>query len=348
MKQSVMYICLISTGSLLGAQEPPGERVLFRSADEVELIGRFYRSPKKKPSVLLLHGAGVKHSSRVWRPLAERLHKEGYAVLSFDFRGHGQSTTVDPDIFWMQAANRNGIRGAKDEEIDVDDFSDRYWPVLINDIAAAKAFLDRKNDAGDCNSANLIVIGANEGATLGAAWLNGECFRHRQHPPPFFGAPPQTEASPQAQHVLCALWLNIEPKLGSRNLSLANLLDTSARRYRIPMVIFYDRDSPLHKRTAEALERTVKQPRVAYGGVVDIAAGVVERGEDLLVRHYAHEQVIEYLKNVAGDEGDEWQDFDSRQAQFIWRAPRLPAFVPANRLGSNTLLFQTYESFLSP
>jgi pimeloyl-ACP methyl ester carboxylesterase len=346
MKQSALLFCLVAAYSFAGAQEPPGERVLFRSADDVELIGRFYRSPKKKPTVLLLHGVGDKHSSRVWRPLAERLHKAGYAVLSFDFRGHGQSTTVDPDSFWVQAANRTGIRGAKDEEIEVADFTDRYWPVLINDIAAAKAYLDRQNDAGECNSANLVIVGANEGATLGAAWLYAECFRHRQHPPPFLGAPPQTQASPEAQHVLCALWLNIGHTLGSRTVSLASILDTPVRRYRIPMVVFYDHDSAVPKRTAEALGRTVKQPRVAYAGLVGIGAGGAERGEDLLVRHYSHEQVLEYLRNVAGDEGDEWQDFDSRKAQFIWRTPR--AIVPANRLGSNTLMFQTYESFLAP
>lgn len=348
MKQSAVLFCLVALGSLSRAQEPPGERVHFRSADEVELVGRFYGSPKKKPTVLLLHGVGKQRSARIWRPLAERLHKDGYGVLMFDFRGHGQSTAVDPDIFWAQAANRNGLRGAKGEEIDVENFSDRYWPALINDIAAAKAFLDRQNDAGHCNSANLVVIGANQGATLGAAWLNAECFRFRQHPPPLFGAPSLTESSPQVQHVLCALWLNMEPMLGVRHLSLPTLLDLPVRRYRIPMVVLGDRDSALHKRTTGALARSVKQSRVPFGGVVDIAGGGVERGEDLLVRHYPYQQLVDYLKNVAEEQGDEWQNFDSRKSLFVWRAPRTLAFVPANRIGSNTLLFQTYEGFLAP
>ncbi len=351
MKPAVALIVLVAAAALaaapdLAAQEPPGERVLIRTVDEAELAGRFYRSPRKKPCVLLLHGPGNNRSARVWRPLAERLHEEGYAVLSFDFRGHGQSTTVDPDLFWMQAANRNGIRGAQDEVIDADRFSDRYWPVLINDIAAAKAFLDRKNDAGECNSANLILIGANEGAALGAAWLHAECYRYRQHPPPFFGAPAQLEATPQAQHVLCALWLNLETKLGSRSLNLAGLLDGPIRRQRIPVVLVCDRDSAVHQRAADGLERTVKQSRARYSGIVSIAAGGIERGEDLLVRHYPPEQIVEYLKEVGEDLGDEWQDFDSRQSLFVWRTPRL--LTPANRIGSNTLLFQTYESFVGP
>jgi hypothetical protein len=56
---------------------------------------------------------------------------------------------------------------------------------------------------------------------------------------------------------------------------------------------------------------------------------------------------VEYLARLADDEADEWQDFDSREALFVWRSPRLPGFAAANRLGSNTLLFQAYEAFLS-
>jgi hypothetical protein len=294
--------------------------------------------------VLLLHGPGPGHDARIWRPLAKRLHKEGYAVLSFDFRGHGDSTTVDADVFWSQAANRAGVRGSGSDEIKVDDFSDRYWPVLINDIAAAKALLDRKNDLGECNSSNLIVIGANAAATLGTVWLNGECFRYRQHPPAFFGALPQLDKAPEVQHVLCAFWINLEPQLGVRNLSLARVLEAPARRFRIPMVFLYDSASALHERTAQALERTLKSPRLPYTGAVE-ASGGAKRGEELLLQATTQQQLLEHLSSVVEDEADEWQDFDARQAQFLWKLPRRPALVPANRAGSNTLLFQTYESF---
>lgn len=347
MKRQLVLVILLAAASIGPAQEPAGERVVFRSADGVELVGRFHRSAKKRPCVLLLHGLGENRSSTIWRPFAERLNKDGYAVFRFDFRGHGRSTLVDADEFWAQAANRAGIRGGKGDEIQARDFSDRYWPVLINDIAAAKALLDRKNDQGDCNSANLILIGTNAAATLGAVWLRAECFRYRQHPAPFFGAAPQTEASPQAQHVLCALWLNLEPKLGAHTIALEKTLEPAARRQRLPMAFLYDDDSAAHKRTAHALERAFKNPRLPYTGAVQIAAGGDERGENLLLRHYPYRQIQDYLKNVADDQGDEWQDFDSRQAQYIWRSPRLPALAPANRIGDNRLFFQTYEAFLA-
>jgi pimeloyl-ACP methyl ester carboxylesterase len=342
-----LWLLGICCGAAASAAQD-GDRVVFTSADGVELVGTFHPAAAKKPCVLLLHGPGAKRSARVWGPVQERLAREGYAVLSFDFRGHGQSTTVDADLFWRQPANRSGIRGARGEEIQADNFNDRYLPVLVNDIAAAKALLDRKNDAGECNSANLIVIGADEGATLGAVWLQAECCRHRQHPAAVFGALPQLEATPEVQHVLCALWLNIEPRLGARELALPRLLDAAVRRYRVPMVFLYDADSDRHERTAQGLERALKNPRLPYTGARKIATGGAARAEEMLWRADAQTQLVEYLDTVVEAQADEWQDFDARQAQYVWRGPRLPRLAPANRPGSNTLLFQTYEAFLSP
>jgi len=294
-----------------------------------------------------VHSPGAGRDSRVWRPLAERLHKEGYAVLSFDFRGHGESTAVAADIFWSYAANRAGVRGAGNEEIGVADFSERYWPVLVNDIAAAKALLDRKNDRGECNSANLILIAAGQGATLGAVWLNGECHRYRQHPPAFVGGLPRLDKAPEIQHVLCAFFLNIEPELGSRRVGLERVLAGAVQRYRIPTVFLYDNADPVHQRTAQALERSLKSPRLPYTGAASVAGRGVKRGEELLLAADPQQQLLEHLGDVVRDEADEWQDFDTRQSQFLWRSPRLPALVPANRPGGNTLHFQTYESFLA-
>src|SRR5207248_3227794 len=63
------------------------------------------------------------------------------------------------------------------------DFNFGYYPYLIADIAAAKAFLDSKSDARELNSSNLIIIGAGEGALLGQAWVKSEFYRKKATPP---------------------------------------------------------------------------------------------------------------------------------------------------------------------
>ena len=140
------------------------EKVKFDTVDQVQLQGTFYPSPqdRKGTTVLFLHKIGSHSQKDNWDKLAETLQAAGCAVLSFDFRGHGESVSVAPE-FWQQQANQ-GIRGfnlAKPKgTISYKDFPPAYMPYLVNDIAAAKSFLDRKNNGGDCNTSNLILIGA--------------------------------------------------------------------------------------------------------------------------------------------------------------------------------------------
>ena len=106
---------LAGSGSLSAADDIESKRVHFTAYDEVELSGTFYRSMPasgkrdKDAVVLLLHdfrhakGGGSKEDG--WNQLAGQLQKEGYAVLSFDFRGFGNSKAVSPK-FWLLPHNQ--------------------------------------------------------------------------------------------------------------------------------------------------------------------------------------------------------------------------------------------------
>ena len=48
------------------------------------------------------------------------------------------------------------------------------FPAYFNDLAAVRLHLDTKNDNKTLNASSIFVIGANEAATLGMAWLAGE------------------------------------------------------------------------------------------------------------------------------------------------------------------------------
>ena len=49
--------------------------------------------------------------------------------------------------------------------------------MLANDLAAARAFLERKNDERECNIARMIVIGAGEGGNPRPSVVSRECAR---------------------------------------------------------------------------------------------------------------------------------------------------------------------------
>ncbi|MCB1022854.1 MAG: alpha/beta hydrolase, partial [Acidobacteria bacterium] len=74
---------------------PEPQTIKFESADQVEIVGTFYRSPKiNSPAVLLLHQFGSDRSS--YREFALRLQKAGFGVLAIDGRGFGDSVkTID-------------------------------------------------------------------------------------------------------------------------------------------------------------------------------------------------------------------------------------------------------------
>ena len=120
---------------------------------------------------MLLHAMGEDSRKNHWVSLAEEIQKTGLNVLSFDFRGHGLSVDVEPEKFWSNQHNQilaGGKTGFGKRTIDLRNFDKRYFPAMVNDIAAARAYLERtKNDDGSCSTSSIIVIGAESGATLG-------------------------------------------------------------------------------------------------------------------------------------------------------------------------------------
>src|SRR5205814_9450356 len=98
--------------------------------------------------------------------------------------GHGKSKNIQTEVFWKNAHNVKNVKGSpKKDTIELGDMSKTYYPTFCNDIAAVRAFLDRKNDLGVCNTSSLILVGAETGATLGAIWLNSEWQRYKLIPP---------------------------------------------------------------------------------------------------------------------------------------------------------------------
>jgi dipeptidyl aminopeptidase/acylaminoacyl peptidase len=73
-------------------QPPGGETVTIKAADGLEIAGSFYKPTKSAPpwpGVILLHM--IYRSREDWEGPAQALAHAGYAVLSIDLRGHGDT-----------------------------------------------------------------------------------------------------------------------------------------------------------------------------------------------------------------------------------------------------------------
>ena len=160
-------------------------------------------TPKETPIVVLLHMRG--RSQRDWFPFAKFLSDKGFAVCTFDFRGHGQSRDVNPEVYlkvadaMRHAAERNaaGIdrplvpRGERDLQLEFQELNGASKPTtekidqaeefrngkelafaLPHDMAAVKEFLLTKHNEGVLNIRRLGVVGAEAGAAVALEWMN--------------------------------------------------------------------------------------------------------------------------------------------------------------------------------
>lgn len=340
-----LSVCLLVASELPGARaedkKQKSERARFETVDQVTLHGTFWPGSKgrKSPCVILLHKLGGKGSHEEgWDLLAEELAKKGFAVLSFDFRGHGGSTSIG-DEFWKYRFNRDlvknykiGVGAKQPEAITVGDFKPAYWPFLVNDISAARSFLERKNDGGECNISNLILIGAEDGATLGALWLASESRRYRLLPPPAPAARPRLNSKPEGKDVIACVWLSLSTTIGPDRAKtqvanpLRGWLQDAGAIQKIPMAFFYGKEDTDSSRLAQSWLQIVKpnkQPMETVTRAIEGAGKV--RGSPLLKVKEDEGTVAlllaeNYLSRTILDKygSSEWEKRETERHPYVW------------------------------
>jgi hypothetical protein len=337
------------------------EPVSFTTVDLVTLQGNFYPSKqgKKAPCVLMLHTIGSDSGQNGWDQLATELQKKGCAVLTFDFRGHGKSTDVDVG-FWKDVKNQQMVKGYNPnkpkEHISHKDFNSAYYTRLVDDIAAAKFFLDRKNDSGELNSSSLIIVGAEEGGALGALWMESEFsrFKARQNQPLIATALPQLlkiESSlPEGKGITAAYFLNLSPTVQRQSVGIHALLKNLGRERKIPMAFIFGAKS--------------SNAETQAGGFVEAATGGDKtlakqtgmkgiKGTDLvghklltLKQPEAIDFITSNLDNVLTERSvPEWDRKEVDKSAFVWQIGASIPF-PAKYEGERNLLPLPLQRFI--
>jgi predicted esterase len=309
------------------------QRVKFDTADGVELVGTFYPNPggKRNACVILLHdfdrSKGGNRTKDGWPELASKLQEVGYAVLSFDFRGFGDSKQLR-DSFWDLHKNpHNGIlHGAraatKPQTLDHKTFPSSYYPHLVNDIMAAKAFLDQKSDQGQVNSASTILIGAGNGASLGVFWMKTQCQLRRDNNTLLVG--PRVPANQaECEDIAAGVWLTVNPRLPGKNVSIASWLSDTAAKKEIPMAFVYGKNDENNARLAKTMDDYLKKrtrAKLPLTGAKDIE-GTKLTGSQLLHKNLNTVDWIinDYLKPVMEKRGTRLaRERKLKETGFLW------------------------------
>jgi hypothetical protein len=336
-------LTLVGWPQLARAQNAPAPvPVKFETVDQVEIHGTFYPGAKaeKGAAILLLHNIGVGFNSKNegWEALALKLQANGHSVLAFDFRGHGQSTTVTSE-FWKYGCNMQLVKGYKPDKttISAADFHRAYYPVLVNDIAAAKIFLDRRNNNKEGNSSNVILVGAQEGAALGALWLNGEWYRYRIiQTDPFTGRPIRWENTSEGKKVYACLWLSMTSSIGSFNPQVSTWLEIAAKKNQVPMGFFYGDQDPAARAVATACvsrltsngkENTKFIKAVPIKGAKAAGSGLLKPNVGTDVGATIAETVEGLLKLKINQD---WAESDQEKVGYVW------SWTPGNAIIAKT------------
>jgi pimeloyl-ACP methyl ester carboxylesterase len=271
-----------------GKTVPRAESVQIKTADGVTLAGTFYPSPEGQDgaTVLMLHELG-KSCNASWADLASELQKAGYGVLTFDFRGHGQSTAFD-GTFWLNPVNRRhlslGTAVPRPTSLRGIDLPPSYLPWLVQDIVAARHWLDLKHDDGQVNSSNLIILAAGDAVLLGGTWLIAEQRRHKT---------PGGAMSPisEGRDVVAAVWLGFSWPARRRYLTPQNLSDQVTRDRKVPEGFIYGENDAVGVNAAARL-RSGRRERIEA-----IRVPATNRtGQQLAF--VAQKQILSYLEKV--------------------------------------------------
>jgi hypothetical protein len=340
------------------AQGKGGDPVKITTVDGVELHGMFYQGGKAKaPTVIMLHAIGDSAvGKKLYTSLAEAL-QPNYSVMLFDFRGHGKSKDINPQDFWKYPENIKGIRGgsptSKSSTIEQSAFDKaNYYPYLVNDIAAVKAYLDRRNDAGDCNTSSTILIGAETGATLGAIWLNSQWHLIRMISNPNNPLlPPQATKDPEGKDVIACIWLSPSSKLGVGTVKLGDVLSVPVRTNGCATVFMHSDKDSTGKTLCDALAKKLKvkdDPKHNFIAAYEVS-GTNLKGINLIQKSLKTEQALtEYLTDVTEKRSNEWVKRDFRTTQFMWRigGTLVPAKLILPTYDPNNLKFEGYYQFM--
>lgn len=318
------------------------EAVTLTTGDGAKLAARYYPGNQggKSPAVIVLDGLADDAQPAISDELARQLAKEGCTVLGFDFRGCGRSRNVEPE-FWDNANNKQLVKGYKADEppetIRFADFKPGYLPTLVNDVAAARAYLERRNDARECNTGQIYVIGFGRGATLGQLWVASEWSRFRVS-----GMQNKLAASPEGRDIAGCIWIGPKFALDKQPVPMLDLMRKAEAKKSTLFGLIHEPDDNEGARFAtqcqEAFNPKGKTPLVA--------THAVSRGTSSLARGEVSERIGKFIANMRKvQELPPWDDHDFGDRRYVW-AFRGAAVISAKDEGDHFFQPVPVEQFL--
>jgi len=155
--------------------------------------------------------------------------------------------------------------------------------VYVNDLAAVRLHLDKKNDNSKVNTTSIYLIGVGDAAAIGMAWIYAEWNRPSVAPMFGIGAGAQTYAfvpqlrpnlikTPAGNDIAAAIWISPTVPKAFPKATLQNWVrDPVAKLRSTPMMFLVGDKDDTGKRDAETYFRDVLVARPPKGSSLNDA-----------------------------------------------------------------------------
>ena len=198
----VTAMCAAPNGVIAqGKKEDIKDRLVgVGTSDGLTLNGYWFQGTgieKQRPDAVIMYPAPGSKINEAWISLAKALSEKNFSVLLFDWRGCGLNAPdaagprifEDKDKFWKEPYNGKLLMSRKTtlEEKGLDwkylfnasDARGRYRDfMLMNDLLAARFYLDKQSDAGKCNTNRVWLVSEKDGAHVGMGFIAAEFQRN--------------------------------------------------------------------------------------------------------------------------------------------------------------------------
>jgi hypothetical protein len=186
------------------ADDLRNKSVGFGTSDGLSLNGYWFKGvgvEKQRPDAVMMFPAPGNKVNDAWIGLASELSKKNFSVLLFDWRGLGMNAAdtagsrifEDKGKFWNEQYNKQLLLKSRaqieDKGLDYrtlvvrSDGALRYRDFMLNDLLAARFYLDRKNDDKDCNTNRVWIVTEKDGGQLALALISFEFLRNSINDP---------------------------------------------------------------------------------------------------------------------------------------------------------------------
>lgn len=290
--------------------KPRSESLTVKDDPRIQIAITYWPSGVKQDAavVVLLHG--LSGNQLDWGALPKQLHDDGYAVITVDLRGHGQSkgTSDEPE-----KSSKNKAKAPKTGKAAVDAASLRardYEAMVAFDMEAVKQFIFAEHQAKRLNMNKLAIVGAGMGAAVGLKYAAIDWMK-KPH-----SDGPVGNQTPRGQDVRALVLLTPESEI--IGLSLPDAVKTlRTPLFGVAMLFAVGKKDKSDKGQtkklydlAASLENPEKNPQRMY--LVDDyntpAKGTAMLGKGLPVEL----NIMNFLKKHLQEVRSEWRDRESR------------------------------------